>query len=284
MNQTQSIKQFGNNLLVFLPMLYFAWVRCTLHVRLLLVISLAAFAVADYLYEWGRTKNWRCIPYTGILAGILFALTLPQEMTYDFPVLAAAIWVGIRYILSCDEVFLSVLFTRTLLQMGIPEAFYSSKFLPTDRFYYHMKLSIPQLLLGNAGGYIGELCTLSILIGFGFLVLNKKIDWAVSAAALVGGFVLFLFTGNGLFDVNNALTGISIGSFCFLVFICMSVFQTTIGPWPVWLRLLFGLLAGGGFAWGMTQNLLSYGVFLLCWVVVNTTLFIVNMSKETSLS
>lgn len=276
MNQTQSIKQFGNNLLVFLPMLYFAWARCDAHVRILFIISVISFSITDFLYDWVRTKSWRHLPYTGVLAGILFCFTLTQEAVYDFPVVAACIWVGVRYILSSDEIFIPVFFTRMIFQIGLPELFFREQYLPSDRFYYGLRLPLIKVIFGNAGGFIGELCTLSILIGFGFLVVNRSIDWVMSLSVMAGGFILFLFNGNGWPDFNHALTGVCIGSFCFLALIGVSTFQTMNEQWTLTVRIFTGIILGQMLAYGMEVHITSYGMFLLVWFLFKAGTNLVN--------
>ncbi|PCJ46071.1 MAG: NADH:ubiquinone reductase (Na(+)-transporting) subunit B [Moraxellaceae bacterium] len=101
--------------------------------------------------------------------------------------------------------------------------------------------------LGNMQGSIGEVSTLAILIGGGFLVMTKIASWRIVAGVTVGTAVVGLFfnsieSTNPMFAVpfywHYVLGGWAFGTF-FMATDPVSASMTNVGKW------VFGILIGG---------------------------------------
>ncbi len=97
--------------------------------------------------------------------------------------------------------------------------------------------SLLDLLLGNHGGAIGEVCALALILGGIYLLVRRVITWHVPVA-FIGFTFLFSFLFGG-FDAYNSLALILSGGLMIGAFFMATDYVTS--PSTAWGKIIFGL-------------------------------------------
>lgn len=187
------------------------------------IITTAISVASCVFFEWAINKfcmkNDKCTVCDGsaVLTGLLLAFNLPSNIAPWIVVIGAFFAIGVVKMtfggLGCN-LFNPALAGRAFLLISFPVAMTTWP-LPGQGFGTYLDAqtgatplamlqemfksgdvqSLPLLqdmMLGNTGGSLGEVCELAILIGFVFLLWKKVITWHIPVSIIC---TVFVFSG-----------------------------------------------------------------------------------------
>lgn len=93
------------------------------------------------------------------------------------------------------------------------------------------------LLLGNRGGAIGEVCSIALILGFVYLLIRRVITWHIPVVYVGGVFVLSFLLGG--FDVMASLASILSGGLLIGAIFMATDYVTS--PATAWGKVIFGI-------------------------------------------
>ncbi len=185
------------------------------------IITTAISVASCVFFEWAINKfcmkNDKCTVCDGsaVLTGLLLAFNLPSNIAPWIVVIGAFFAIGVVKMtfggLGCN-LFNPALAGRAFLLISFPVAMTTWP-LPGQGFGTYLDAqtgatplamlqemfksgdvqSLPLLqdmMLGNTGGSLGEVCELAILIGFVFLLWKKVITWHIPVSIICTVFVI----------------------------------------------------------------------------------------------
>ncbi len=159
-------------------------------------LSIAAAVATEYLYS-RITKTRNTVPdLSAVVTGLLLAMTLPHTVPYWQAAVGSVFAVLVVKILCGglgQNIFNPALAARAFLMLIYPLGL--TRYLDVDGVtaatpLHHMVMpalpeeSVPDMLLGNCPGSIGEISALALLIGGGYLLWRRVISVRIPAAYL----------------------------------------------------------------------------------------------------
>ena len=249
-------------------------------VELIAVCSLSS-VIAEYLFLKMRGRSIPREP-SALLTGILLALTLPPTFPLWAAVLGAifAIIIGKQIFGGLGyNIFNPALVGRAFLVATFPvlmtswvkpftlDAVTTATPLGLLKFQSQSTPLLP-LFLGNVSGSLGETSSLALLIGAGYLMIKKYIDWRIPLSYL---FTVALLSG--IFYLINPLYGTPLfhlvagGLMIGALFMATDPVTTPLAKQSRW---IFGLGAGiivviirnwGGYSEGVMFSILLMNAF-----------------------
>lgn len=180
--------------------------------------SVVACMACEYaITRWmlGRTPTLR--DGSAALTGLLLALNLPSNLPVWLVVTGAFASIGIGKMafggLGCN-IFNPALVGRVFLLLSFPVQMTSWPLPLENRLNYldattgattlgllkqHAleagDVSLTDNLLGVAGGSLGEVCAVALLLGFGYLLVTRVITWHIPVAILAGAGAVCALSG-----------------------------------------------------------------------------------------
>lgn len=185
------------------------------------IITTAISVASCVCFEWAINKfcmkNDKCTVCDGsaVLTGLLLAFNLPSNIAPWIVVIGAFFAIGVVKMtfggLGCN-LFNPALAGRAFLLISFPVAMTTWP-LPGQGFGTYLDAQtgatplamlqemfksgdvqalplLQDMMLGNTGGSIGEVCELAILIGFVFLLWKKVITWHIPVSIICTVFVI----------------------------------------------------------------------------------------------
>jgi electron transport complex protein RnfD len=178
--------------IALLPTLAFGIYHFGLKALLLTVLSVAACAASEALFEVAAKKPITVFDFSAVVTGLIIAVNLPPTAPWYFPILAgvfAIIFVKMLFgglgqnfmnPALAGRVFLVISFgammndfsgnMNNLLVDGISGA------TPLAQMRDGVSVDLLPLLIGNHGGCIGEVSAVAILLGGAYLVVRRVIN------------------------------------------------------------------------------------------------------------
>lgn len=216
--------------LALVPAALFGIIHFGFHALLLIVVTITACVVTEYLYEKGMKRPVTVRDGSALVTGLLLALNLPPQL----PVWMAVVG-GVFAILVVKQLFGGLgqnfmnpaLGARCFMLISFAGAMTNFSYASFDgvtgatplallKAGHHV--SVVDMFIGNTAGTIGETSVIAIGIGALYLLVKKVIDFRIPFVYL-GTFVLCLivFGGRGL-DISWLLAhlcggGIMLGAF-----------------------------------------------------------------------
>lgn len=194
--------------IALLPASIFGVFHFGLNALLLILISIAACVLTEYIYERLMHRKVTVGDFSAVVTGLLLALNLPASVPWWIPVLG-----GIFAILIVKQLFgglgqnfmnpalgarcfLLISFTGRMTNFAY-DGFTGAT--PLAALKAGESVNLLDMFLGNTAGTIGETSVLAILAGAVILLLFGVIDLRIPGTYLAG-FVLFLllFGGHGM--------------------------------------------------------------------------------------
>lgn len=258
----------------------------------LYLACLVACLGTEALFLWVRKKPLDALwDGSGIITGLLLAMTLPPNLSLELAVIGGVVAVGLgKQVFGGlgNNIFNPALVGRAFLQIAFPVAMttWSAPVgIAVDTATYATPLgnlkfqdavaqgtlsSIEDLFLGSTGGCIGETSAVALLLGALFLLFRKVIDWRIPA-----GIILALGVFTGIFWIvgpekyaaphfHILAGGLLLGAF----FMATDMVTSPISPLGAWIYALgIGLLIGiirifGGFPEGVMFSILFMNTFV----------------------
>jgi len=185
------------------------------------IITTAISVASCVFFEWAINKfcmkNDKCTVCDGsaVLTGLLLAFNLPSNIAPWIVVIGAFFAIGVVKMtfggLGCN-LFNPALAGRAFLLISFPVAMTTWP-LPGQGFGTYLDAQtgatplamlqemfksgdvqtlplLQDMMLGNTGGSLGEVCELAILLGFAFLLWKKVITWHIPVSIICTVFVI----------------------------------------------------------------------------------------------
>lgn len=206
--------------IAMLPATAFGVYHFGMHALLVLIVTVAACVLSEYVYEKLMKKPSTISDCSALVTGMILALNMPPEIPVWIPALG-----GIFAIIVVKQLygglgqnfmnpalaarcFLLISFTGRMTNFAVPESAWGnvvdtvSGATPLAALKAGESVDIMSLFLGNVQGTIGETSALAILVGAAILLGTKVIDCRIPLT-YIGTFAVFvlLFGGHG-FDIN----------------------------------------------------------------------------------
>ena len=185
------------------------------------VITTAISVASCVFFEWAinkfcmKNKNCTVCDGSAILTGILLAFNLPSNIAPWIIVIGAFFAIGVVKMtfggLGCNlfnpalagRAFLLISFPVAMTTWPVPGQGFGTYLdaktgatplaLMQDMFKTGNMKDLPEvedMLLGNTGGCLGEVCALAILLGLVFLLWKKVITWHIPVSIICTVFVI----------------------------------------------------------------------------------------------
>lgn len=219
---------------------------------LVVLVSVAAAVLTEYLFEKGCKKPVTIGDWSAVVTGVLLAYNLPVTI----PLWQAALG-SIIAILVVKQLFgglgrnfanpaivgrivLFLSFSKTMTAWQFPDAVSSAT--PLALMASGQMDALPsklQLFLGVQGGCLGEVSALALLLGFAYLLIRGIITWH-TPVVFVGTVFLLSWAIGG--SADYALCQILSGGLLLGAIFMATDYATT--PSTDWGRVIFGLGAG----------------------------------------
>ena len=217
--------------IAMLPATAFGVYHFGMHALLVLIVTVAACVLSEYVYEKLMKKPSTISDCSALVTGLILALNMPPEIPVWIPALG-----GIFAIIVVKQLygglgqnfmnpalagrcFLMISFAGRMTDFAVSDHFRGVvdtvtgatplAALKTQGFVEGTSVPVQNLFFGNIQGTIGETSALAILIGAVILLVFKVIDLKIPLT-YIGSFSVFviiymLCTGMG-FDVNYLLS------------------------------------------------------------------------------
>lgn len=218
--------------------------------RSLAVIALciASCVLSEFLFNLIIKKKQTVCDLSAVVTGLLLALNLPASIPLWQAVIGSifaiiivkCIFGGIGKNLVnpaiTARVFMLVSF-GAMTTAAFPVADTVSSATPLVNMASGNKPSVLDLLLGNHGGAIGEVCAIALLAGGVYLIVRKVITWHIPVA-FIGATYLFSFLFGG-FDAYAALLQVLAGGLLIGAIFMATDYVTS--PSTAWGKIIFGV-------------------------------------------
>ncbi|MBI9073449.1 MAG: RnfABCDGE type electron transport complex subunit D [Melioribacteraceae bacterium] len=168
---------------------------------LIFAVSIGFAVGTEFVIKRIRKQKVLIKDGSGVITGLLLALILPPNFNLAFTALGAIVAISIGKEIFGGlgfNIFNPALVGRAFLQAAFPvpmTTWYKTAFAvdattsatPLSAFKFDSVFaSVNDLFIGNVGGSIGETSAIAILLGGGFLIITKVVNWRVPLAMSVG--------------------------------------------------------------------------------------------------
>ncbi len=182
--------------IALLPASIFGVYNFGIHALLVILVSVAACVLTEWLYNKGMKKTQTIGDYSAVVTGILLALNMPPAIALWIPALG-----GVFAILVVKQLFgglgqnfmnpalagrcfLMISFTGKMTDFTLPSGANSKVFVDAVTAATPLAnvksgegtVDVMSMFVGNIQGTIGETSVIAILIGAAFLLFMKVID------------------------------------------------------------------------------------------------------------
>lgn len=259
--------------LALLPATVFGVFHFGLHALLLVIVTVAAAVLAEYIYDKGMKKDITVTDFSAVVTGLLLALNLPPS---------APLWIGIIGSVFAIIVvkmlfgglgqnfmnpalgarcFLLISFTSIMTSFDY-DAYTGAT--PLAAIKAGEAVNVVNMVIGRTAGTIGETSMLALLIGAVFLLAMRVIDLRVPGSYILS-FVVFilLFSGRG-FDVEYIIAQLAGGGLMLGAFFMATDYVTR----PITARgqyvfgIFLGVMTGIFRLFGPSAEGVSYAIIL----------------------
>lgn len=223
-----------------------------------LFASTASAVLSEYLYQKATKREVTVGDLSAAVTGILLGLTLPPGVPVYVPIVGSAFAIVIAkqlfgglgtnfvnpalaaraFVLAAWPLHLTSAWINPLTHDAATGA------TPLAAFGAgHSSVSLPQLLIGNRLGSLGETSAIAILLGAAYLLYRKVIDLRIPAGYIVTlGLGIFIFGKPGALFQGEPLTGVLLGGVLLGAFFMATDYVTS--PVTPRGRLYMGIGAG----------------------------------------
>ena len=191
--------------IALLPAVGVALARFGLRALFVILLSVSAAVMSEYLYCVIMRKRVTIIDASAIVTGLLLALTLPVSAPLWMPAAGSAFAVIFAKLLFGglgQNIFNPALAGRAFLMLiypvGITRYAMDVDAVSMSTPLHKMVMpslpeeSILDMFLGFCPGSIGEISALALLIGFAYLLIRKVISWRIPVFVMASASLLSL--------------------------------------------------------------------------------------------
>lgn len=240
----------------------------------LILISVAAAVLSEYLIQKLFKKEVTINDYSAIITGTLLALTLPASAPWWIPIMGSvfAIVVVKQFFGGIGQNFMNpALAARAFLVVSWPAIMTNytdgvSGATPVSLLKEGAGASqLPEILdmfIGNVGGSLGETSAILLLIGGAYLIIRKTINWKTPIVYIgtTAAMLLILGVETQLILPHILGGGIILGAF----FMLTDYATTPVTPWGQIIAAIgAGLLTALIRIKGATPEGVAYSILLM---------------------
>ena len=262
--------------IAMLPAAAFGVYRFGVYALVVILATVAACVASEYIWQKLMHKPITVNDCSAVVTGMILALNMPPEIPVWIPMLGGvfAIIVVKQLYGGLGQNFMNpALAARCFLLIsfaGLMNDFSSAAIgfdsltgaTPLASMRAGSGADLSALFLGLIPGTIGEVSTLSLLIGGVYMIVKKVISPKIPLT-YIGTFAVFVFLFGG-FDISYTLNQICAGGLVFGAFFMATDYVTSpITPkGQVVYGVILGLITGVFRLWGASPEGVSYAIIL----------------------
>ena len=259
--------------IAMLPATAFGVYHFGMHALLVLIVTVAACVLSEYVYEKLMKKQSTVSDCSALVTGMILALNMPPEIPVWIPVIGGifAIVVVKQLYGGLGQNFMNpALAARCFLLISFAGHMnnFSSAKLGFDSVSGATPLAsggsvdLAAMVVGRIPGTIGEVSVIALLIGGIYLIVKKVISWKIPVT-YIATLAVFVFIFGG-FDANYVLAQVCGGGLIFGAFFMATDYVTSpITPMgQIVFGIMLGLLTGIFRLWGASPEGVSYAIIL----------------------
>ncbi len=236
-------------LIAMLPAAAFGVFQFGIHALLVIVITMAACALSEYVYEYALKKPITIMDGSALVTGMILALNMPADIPLWIPVLGGifAIIVVKQLYGGLGQNFMNpALAGRCFLLISFAGKMSSftldgwSGATPLAQLKSGQAVDVAAMFVGRIPGTIGEVSVIALLIGAAYMVVKKVISLRIPVAyILTTAIFVFIF---GQQDLGFVVAHICGGGLIFGAFFMATDYVTS--PITPNGQIVFGVLLG----------------------------------------
>lgn len=240
--------------IALVPTLAFGIFKFGLNSLMLVLVSAISCIAFEAGYEYLAKKPITVFDGSALVTGLILAVNLPPTATWWMVIIGAAFAIIVVKMLFgglgqnfmnpalAGRCFLMISFTQRMTDFNIDGV---SGATPLAAVRNGEQVEIMDLLIGNHGGCIGEVCVIAILLGAAYLMIKRVINprvpitYILSTIAVIA--IIRLIQGEG-FDAHYLLVQLLSGGLLVGAFFMSNDYVTT----PITYRgqILFAVIIG----------------------------------------
>ena len=245
-------------LIALLPAAVFGVVNFGINALKVIILSVAASVLTEYVYEKGMHKKVTIGDYSAAVTGLLLALNLPASAPWYLPVLGSVFAIlfvkqlfgglGQNFMNPAlgGRCFLLIAFAADMTNFNVTrngvDVYSGATPLALIKNEGLSSVNVRDMLIGNTAGTIGETSVIAILIGAIIMILLGVIDLKIPASYIITFAVFMFLFGAQQFDINYVVAelcggGLMLGAF----FMATDYVTSPITPMG---KIIFGICCG----------------------------------------
>ena len=262
--------------IAMLPATAFGVYHFGMHALLVLIVTVAACVLSEYVYEKLMKKQSTVSDCSALVTGMILALNMPPEIPVWIPALGGifAIIVVKQLYGGLGQNFMNpALAARCFLLISL--ALFMNDFsspaigfdsvsgaTPLASMRAGGTVDLAALITGQIPGTIGEVSAIALIIGGIYMIARKVISPRIPLI-YIGTTAVFIFLFGG-FDINYTLCQVFAGGLIFGAFFMATDYVTSpITPkGQVVYGVVLGVLTGIFRLWGASPEGVSYAIIL----------------------
>lgn len=282
-----------------IPVLLAAFYFFGLSALMVTVAAVAGCVVTEYYFSTAKHPGQSLKDGSGLITGLLLALTLPPGFPLWMAFLGGVVSIGMGKLIwggLGQNVFNPALVGRAFLQAAFPTAITTWE-APTGQYlaargtnlaiplyqgtpvdalttatplarmkFDHEPTAAMDLLLGNISGSLGETCGLLLILAGVYLIARRIINWRIPAAILltVGGLSGLLFLINPDIYPSPVFMFLAGGLLLGTVYMATDLVTSPLTPRGVWIYGIgIGVLVVLIRVWGGLPEGVMYAILLM---------------------
>ena len=260
-------------LIALLPAAAFGVVNFGINALKVIILSVAASVLTEYVYEKGMHKKVTIGDYSAAVTGLLLALNLPASAPWYLSVLGSVFAIlfvkqlfgglGQNFMnpALAARCFLLISFAGKMTDFTYDAV---SGATPLAAMKAGESVNVLNLFLGKTAGTIGETSTLAILIGAVILLVFKVIDLRIPLSCLLSFSVFAILFGGHGFDLHFLAAQLCAGGLMLGTFFMATDYVTSpITPkGQIVFGIILGVLTGVFRIFGASAEGVSYAIII----------------------
>lgn len=257
--------------IAMLPATAYGVFQFGLHALLVLIVTILACVLSEYVYEKGMKKPITISDFSAVVTGMILALNMPATIPLWIPALGGvfAIIVVKQLYGGLGQNFMNpALAARCFLLISFAGKMSSftldgwSGATPLAAMRNGETMDLASMFIGKIPGTIGEVSVIALLIGAAYLVVRKVISLRIPLTYIVTTAVfIFIFGNHDPYYVACEVCG---GGLIFGAFFMATDYVTSpVTPAGQYVfGVVLGLLTGIFRLWGASAEGVSYAIIL----------------------
>lgn len=257
--------------IAMLPATAYGVFQFGLHALLVLIVTILACVLSEYVYEKGMKKPITISDFSAVVTGMILALNMPATIPLWIPALGGvfAIIVVKQLYGGLGQNFMNpALAARCFLLISFAGKMSSftldgwSGATPLAAMRSGETMDLASMFIGKIPGTIGEVSVIALLIGAAYLVVRKVISLRIPLTYIITTAVfIFIFGKHDPYYVACEVCG---GGLIFGAFFMATDYVTSpVTPAGQYVfGVVLGLLTGIFRLWGASAEGVSYAIIL----------------------